>query len=641
MSRRLLPALLPLLALAWTVHPAIAQSAESAVEIGEVEVDGYPEILVLVTAPSQFRTTDLGPSDWVVTEDGERQEVSEAIRVAGEDIEAVLVLDTSGSMAGEALSTAITAAEGFLDSLPPGTRVALVTFGTESTVAAAFTDDLEGLRSTLGSLEASGETALYDAVIQAAGLFSTEDDVRRSMIVLTDGADTASEGTETQAASAVNDVGVTFFAIELETAETQAEPLASLATATGGTKVGATPSELGTVYDEIASRITSMYLLRYDSTASGRIALGIALNQEGDVEPAAINVRYPVTGSVAPGATTAPSPSDVPATPPATLAGSPPSVPTFGAENAIWYGLGAVFIGMSALIAFLLRPGSPKQTTVRPSFRTSRQRAVSSTARTLVGAVDRITASRGTGGIDGRLERAGMALRPGEYLVLSSLAVLVAFVGGLALYDSSVLALLLATVVALASMALLRMLGNRRQRAFESQLPDVLTMLASTIRTGYAPLQATEQVARESSRPSREELSRVVAEARLGRDYIDAMAAAAVRTQSTDLQWVVEAMEINRDVGGDVSELLDTVAETIRERVMLQRMISALSAEGRLSAWILIALPFGLAFFLNTTNPDYLKPLFEHPIGIVMVIGATISIGLGIWFISRVLDLEA
>lgn len=641
MIRRLPPILLVFLTLGLIGLPAVAQTASSEVEIEEIEVSNYPEVLILVTAPSRFQSSDLASADWVVTEDGERQTVSEAIRVGGEDIEAVLVIDTSGSMQGEPLSVAMAAADDFLDRLPVGTRVALVTFGADSRVSAAFTEDLTVIRDALRGLVASGETALYDAVVEAAGLFSSDEGIQRSMIVLTDGADTTSTASESQASRAVSGADTSFYAIELETPETEAEPLASLAVATGGVKVGATQGDLGTIYDEIATRITSQYLLHYSSSAQGRTTLGVSLVQEGDVEPALLQVRFPVTGSVSSGPSTTPITEPAPATPPPTLAGSQPTIPVLASRGAIWIGLAGVFVGLAVLLLFLLRPGTPRSNTVRPSFRTSRQRAVTSTARTLVGAVDRITASRGSSGIDTRLERAGLALRPGEYLVLSALAIFVALVGGLAVFDVAAFAILIAAVVGLGSVVLLRVLGNRRQRAFESQLPDVLTMLASTIRTGYAPLQATEQVSRESARPAREELNRVVAEARLGRDYIDAMAAAAVRTQSTDLKWVVEAMEINRDVGGDVSELLDTVAETIRERVMLQRMIAALSAEGRLSAWILIALPFGLAFFLNATNPDYLKPLFEHPVGIVMVIGASISIGLGIFVISKVLDLEA
>jgi tight adherence protein B len=221
------------------------------------------------------------------------------------------------------------------------------------------------------------------------------------------------------------------------------------------------------------------------------------------------------------------------------------------------------------------------------------------------------------------------------------LAALVAFLAGLSGTGSIVIGILLVVAVVVVSILLLSFLGGRRHRKFEQQLPDVLGMLASTIRTGYAPLQATELVSREVESPTQEEFGRVVAEARLGRDYIDAMAASAVRMRSQDLTWVVEAMEINRDVGGDIAELLDTVAQTIREREALRRMISALSAEGRLSAWVLILLPFGLAAFLWTTNPGYLQPLVETTLGILMIVFAVLSIGVGIWFISKILDLEA
>ncbi len=119
------------------------------------------------------------------------------------------------------------------------------------------------------------------------------------------------------------------------------------------------------------------------------------------------------------------------------------------------------------------------------------------------------------------------------------------------------------------------------------------------------------------------------------------MSATAQRTQSEDLAWVVGALEINRDVGGDVSQLLETVSKTIRERVALRRMIAALSAEGRLSAWILIALPFGIAFFINSSSPGYLDPLVESPIGIGMLIFSVISMAIGILIIRRIVRLDA
>jgi tight adherence protein B len=625
----------------------LAQEApESGVTIERVEVSTYPDVLVLVTAPTAFLARDLAAEDWSVFEDDEPQDVIQVARVEGDQIEVVLVIDTSGSMAGEGIEGAKTAAANFLARLPAGAQVAVVGFGTNAYVEQEFTSDLEQVAASLSGLNATGETALYDAVLLGVGLFSEAGDAQRSLVVLTDGADTVSTANETQSALSIRNAATSFFAVELQTGETAAEPLAQLATAAGGAKVGSTPEELEAVYDDIANRIVSQYVLRYQSDGSGATTLGVAVVDEGGVEPATAQVRLPITGtvgSIIPTSTIARSTTTSTAPPP--IEGFAAPVPSVGQPSMIWAGLAAVFVGLGILLLFLLQPGTATvgggSTAVRPSFRTSRQRAVSGLARGLVSVADRAATRAGSTGLDGALERAGIRLRPGEYAVLTVLAAVVGFALGVSGTGSVLIGLLLVFAVGAASILLLSILGNRRQRSFEQQLPDALGMLASTIRTGYAPLQATELVSREIDSPGREEFSRVVAEARLGRDYIDAMAASAVRMRSQDLTWVVEAMEINRDVGGDIAELLDTVAQTIREREALRRMISALSAEGRLSAWVLILLPFGLAGFLWRTNPGYLQPLVSTTFGIIMIVFAVLSIGVGIWFISKILDLEA
>ncbi len=618
--------------------PAVAQSASGAT-IDRVEVSGYPDVLMLATAPTEFLTTDLTADDWIVTEDGTEVSVDEVIRVGGEDIRVALVIDVSGSMAGEPLAEAIAAADSFIDAVPSGSELALVTFGDSATTVIGFTSDLAEIRDGLTGLQAGGETALYDGIIQATLLFPP-DESRNSIVILTDGADTASVAPEAQAVNAMVRAGLTVFAIEYETSETASDPLLSLTEAAGGSVFQAGVADLGPVYQSIGARITSQYVLRYESTASGVVSLGVRVRQEGTVAPVTYPVRLPVLGTVSgPTASTVTTNPPVTTVPP-TLPGAQPEVSSFGARSVIWYGLAAVFIAMLALLVFLLQPGREREKrTVRPSFRTSRQRAVGSTARGLVSLADRAVASQPRWGVQARLAKAGLSLRPGEYVVLTLIAgIFLFFLGWIS--RGPVFGLTFGLIGVIGGIVLLNWLGSRRQRRFETQLPEVLDMLASTIRTGYAPLQATELVSREVQDPAQTELARVVAEARLGRDYIDAMAATATRVQSEDLRWVVGALEINRDVGGDISELLETVSRTIRERVSLRRMVAALSAEGRLSAWILIVLPFFLVFFINSSNPGYLAPLFESAVGIGMLITAGISMILGAVVIRRIVNLE-
>ncbi len=140
----------------------------------------------------------------------------------------------------------------------------------------------------------------------------------------------------------------------------------------------------------------------------------------------------------------------------------------------------------------------------------------------------------------------------------------------------------------------LEMRRKRRLRKFEMQLPDVLNLLAGSMRAGFSFNQGLEAVAEEASEPARRELQRVFTESRLGRPVEDALEESANRMYSVDLMWAVMAIRIQREVGGNLAELLDTVARTMTERERLKREILSLTAEGRLSGWVLGIFPAGL-----------------------------------------------
>jgi tight adherence protein B len=176
--------------------------------------------------------------------------------------------------------------------------------------------------------------------------------------------------------------------------------------------------------------------------------------------------------------------------------------------------------------------------------------------------------------------------------------------------------------------------------AFADQLEQTLPLLAGSLRAGFSVTQAIDAVARESESPTADEFGRVVTETRLGKDLNDALAALAERTENPDFKWVVQAMEIHRAVGGDLAEVLDNVFSTIRDRNSVRRQIQALGAEGRLSAAVLIALPFGAAMFIQLINPGYLGLLFQSALGWTLLITALVSIGIGSLWIKRLLKVE-
>jgi tight adherence protein B len=184
-------------------------------------------------------------------------------------------------------------------------------------------------------------------------------------------------------------------------------------------------------------------------------------------------------------------------------------------------------------------------------------------------------------------------------------------------------------------------LAAKRIGKIEAQLPDLLMILASSLRAGHSFLQALDTATKEIGDPAAGELGRTLAEIRLGRNVGDALNALAVRIGSQDLGWAVTAIEIQRKVGGNLAEVLETVARTIRERETLRRQVKVLSAEGRLSVTILTVLPFLLALYLMAVNPEYLAVLTGTPIGVLLIIGALTLMGVGYVWMRKIVKLDA
>ena len=177
----------------------------------------------------------------------------------------------------------------------------------------------------------------------------------------------------------------------------------------------------------------------------------------------------------------------------------------------------------------------------------------------------------------------------------------------------------------------------KRQAAFAEQLPDVLQLVTTALRSGYGITQALESVSEEAEEPARSEFAHVLVEARLGRDLSDSMRALAQRMENIDLEWVVSAIDINRETGGNLSEVLQQVSETIRERERLARQVRTLTAEGRLSARILIALPLLMLLWQWRVNPDNFD-LLTHGAGLVCLIIAGILMIVGSVWVHKIVN---
>jgi tight adherence protein B len=234
-------------------------------------------------------------------------------------------------------------------------------------------------------------------------------------------------------------------------------------------------------------------------------------------------------------------------------------------------------------------------------------------------------------GVETALEQAGLNMRAGEFLVLATCASGVAFIVGTAV-AGLLLGVVLAGVALVGARSVLRILVNRRRARFAAQLEQTLPLMAGSVRAGFGIMQSFDAVARGSDSPTAEEFGRVVMESRLGRDLGDSLRALADRVECEDFTFVVQAIEIHREVGGDLAEVLGNVGNTIRDRNRIRRQITTLTAEGRISAGILLALPIVMFFVVQTINPSYLHELTGNSAGRVMLgFGVGLMIVGGLW----------
>ncbi|MHA7269865.1 type II secretion system F family protein [Arthrobacter sp. HLT1-20] len=230
-----------------------------------------------------------------------------------------------------------------------------------------------------------------------------------------------------------------------------------------------------------------------------------------------------------------------------------------------------------------------------------------------------------------RLENAGLRMPPSNFLILVVAAGSVMALLGL-LLNGPALAVILAVATPVIAWLGLTVLAEKRRAKFDQQLGDNLQLITGGLRAGHSVLVAIDAAAKEAAAPTSEEFARVVNEVRIGRDLDAALTETASRMRSDDFSWISQAIQINREVGGDLAEVLDHVAETIRERGEIKAQVKALSAEGKMSGIILVVLPFAMALMLMVVSPSYLGVLFTNPIGLVMLgVGAVMMIIGSLW----------
>ncbi|CAA9338715.1 MAG: Flp pilus assembly protein TadB [uncultured Friedmanniella sp.] len=295
-----------------------------------------------------------------------------------------------------------------------------------------------------------------------------------------------------------------------------------------------------------------------------------------------------------------------------------------------WLGLAACTVALACATVPLLAP-RPVRLPLdrrRPSNHeeSSALTGATAAATSLIG---RVLGRRGWSRmVEVALEQAGVKLAPQDAGLFLVVGVLVGGALG-AVLGGVVVGVLMALLVPVLAKVWLGSRARKRQRDFADQLDDSLQLMASSLRAGHSLLQALASVASEAEEPTSEEFARVINETRVGRELSSSLEEAAARMKSEDFVWVIQAIAINREVGGNLADVLDGVSETIRERNQIRRQVKALAAEGKLSAVVLMLLPFGIAGFLMMSNPSYMAKFTQSFPGYLMIVVAVVLLVVG------------
>ena len=579
----------------------------------------FPQRALVVTLP---RSAPLTAGGVQVYENGRRVD---RVAVSGRDTHAigvVLALDESVSMRGAPLSAARRAAQAFADRRLTSQGLGVVTFNAALRTVLEPTTNAHAIEQALARPpQVASGTRIWDAVDRSIELLRATGVRAGSVVVLSDGRDTRSRVTPQQVAADARAAAVRIFTVGLRSPQFDPEPLRQISLATGGAYAETSSGGLVQVYAALAERFAREYVVAYSSVAHRGSTVHVT-------------VVVPAFGRAAGTATVQ---YTVPLPPGAIL------------ERSSWDRFVA---SRGSVAAMVLIAAALAAAAVGLGLRALRDRPVRRRIAPFVG-VD-VGAARGRNErvpLSRRLERFGFwqgferDLDIGRVTQSAELLT----VAALAASAVSVVAVLLAglpwlSIVAILPPAAVRWHASReaaRMRArFEEQLPDTLQVLASALRAGHGLAGALRVAGAEAPEPTRGELDRALAEEQLGVPLDDALTVVAGRMRSVDLEHVAFVAGVHRQTGGNTAEVLDRVHDAVRERFELRRTVRTLTAQARLTRWILVLLPVLLAGAISLLNREYMQPLYGTTFGRGAVALAVAMVVAGFLLIKRLTEIK-
>jgi tight adherence protein B len=640
MRRRLIFAILVGVALA--AFAATTSAAETRARLTEAAGTGFPGRAYLLSLP---HGVELKPGQVTLLENGHAVDgltVTPVSESKATQFGVVLVIDASTSMEGKPEKAAFNAARAFANQRRGEEQLALVTYNIEPTVALPFTTDQAQIDAALSKQPAFlFGTHIYDAVKRSVDLLQEAKIKAGTIVVLSDGqehrapGDTARHETLASAAEAARQAHVRVFAVGLKSRLSKLQALKTLGRDSGGLYIQTTSiKDLQRIYTQLGSTLASEYLLRYRSLAGPNEHINVTVHVEGLDEVAAGEYQTPKLTVAKRGAAPPYKPS---------------SATRFWTSGATMSLVGLLAAGLIGLGAYLMLSG-PKKGTIRrrmaefvsvPTAVKSSSRPTSQLTEKMLEGTDSML--RGSGWwqkFRWETEIAKVSLPPEQIIVLTTLGSLLTLFLVKYLFGSWLLAVIIAIAIPFGVRYFLKTMLARQRQLFAEQLPDNLQVLASALRAGHSFIGALSVVVNDAPEPARTEFQRVVADEQLGVPVDEALRVVVERMESPELEQVALVAALQRESGGNTAEVLDRVTDTIRERFELRRTVKTLTAQGRMSRWVLTFLPLFLFCAITIINPSYMHVMYASTGGRVVLVLAGISVICGSLVIKRIVNIK-
>ncbi|MCL4418052.1 MAG: type II secretion system F family protein, partial [Actinobacteria bacterium] len=533
----------------------------------------------------------------------------------------------------------------FIDEMGGNDRIAVIGFSDAAIVYSNFSSNKQQLKDSISHVAAAGETALFDGIIKGLDQFNNYDEINhRYLIVLSDGKDTASLSSIGDVVQKSKEKNIIVYSIALLSKDFDPEDISRISRETNGELLTTADSQdLAGFYSLISQKIRNQYKITFKSTKprTENINIGIAIKKD-DINDS-VKITYPnpfYTYS-------------------ASKVISDPLADTRYAFAGIWWFkfviFALVFVSATLLIYlmstimvrnkkdlksktdFYLNGAMNKNLEIESDEKEKKKSILSR----LSGFISKISSGKRFGELfEQKLKRAGMNLKGTEFIFIHLTLVVISTLVTFLLTKNISLIVMVVMIVIFLPFLFINFKTGQRLKKFNEQLPDTLQLVEGALKAGYSLNQSLAMVIEETKPPISEEFKITLSEIRIGLPEKEALENMATRINSELFSWVVKAINIQREVGGNLAEIMNIIANTIRERDRVLRQISALTSEGKLSAYVLIGLPIVIAIALSMLNRSYISVLVTTKMGMGMLALAAVLMIAGIIWILRIVKIE-